>query len=1019
MDSDVDNKSLVETPETVPGSVPAGDIAAGTVIADNFQVIQFVGHGATSNVWKAKQLSLERPVAIKILKRQLATSTEDYKRIRNEALSLRQLSHPNILAVYGMGEWNERFFLAVDFVDGKTLQQELAQVGPLPVERCLSIAQQCLAALAHAHEHGIVHRDIKPGNIMLTREPATGREVVKLVDFGIAKFFEQQLDAQITGSTEIIRGSPYYMSPEQCMGRKLDQRSDIYSFACVMHEMLCGKPPFDAETAVATMMMHASEPFPLIDRQLKVPSAVQVAILRAAAKDQTERLQSAQEFIDALNDTTSGIVAPGQPALTRRRPQWRGYAIAGALSFVAAAGLCAAVFHHLEATDEDQYSRMSRAVASGQINIDEEIKRIRSLSNKNLAARHYIDLIDVVSKLNEPQFGPKLSQVALSAAEYMSQVPGSEERLSMRSHIEILQTRIRLVEKSLPPEDIETFTAIHELDLMLSAYMGIADGRSIEKDRPLELGRLGYSRTGTDADHALKLMTLALAWSCATHNQAAIGFNCRFLGSYYLNQGKLEEADKYIAQAVAESPPNSHVLSSALFLAAIRAQQTHDLLKAKRYYEQGLAALKNAPFFDVTILQEAANNGSVAATTLGTKEQRYQILRESMHSLPPGAQPDSYGDFSNMLADAYYQNQDLPSAVQALDEGIALVKSHANASSWRTPVGRLEIHKADILRSDHRWKEAWVVAESARKNLQFADGLDNYNFGLIDSIEASCQMQLHQPAEARKTLQRALDRAKQVQDLGLRTNLLASMAARCSQNSLRAEAIPIFEAVTESRGATVEIRLQAYREMSDNLRDMGKFVQSRAACLAGQKLQMQHIRPADAAEVECFWEHKLAELEQAAGNFHLAAQHMVRSIELWRQVDPATKDKSTLADKLAMLGIFLLEDKRPEEAQRVVDESWKLTLAFPRSSAKANAMPLSINQIWVYQRIAHYYVLKNDWRKALSIDDSIKEYYRIPSYRTNMYFNGLIYISLLQRDGRTAEADALQKFYHEAGIAAR
>ncbi len=447
----------------------------GTIIGGQFELIEFIGEGASSNVWKARQCFLDRSVAIKMLKRRLLHNAEDYRRIRNEARSLRRLAHSNIPRVYALGEWHESFFIVVDFIDGHTLQDELNENKPLSVERSLFIAAECLEALGHAHAQGIVHRDIKPSNIMLTRD-SNGRELVKLVDFGIAKDFDLSQSGKVTSTQTVpICGSPYYMSPEQCTGRKVDQRTDIYSFACVLHAMLASHPPFDGESALAVMMKHTSEPFPLIDDRLAVPPGVQSAILRAAVKDRDLRLQTAQEFIDALNDTVDQVHLPALQASSAKRRLQKGY-FSTALSTVLAVGVVATCADRLLwCSTEDQYKRLSEDLVTRRVDVSSEIERLEGMPDKNAAARLYVDLIDATAKLDEQAGGTRLDQVCLSAARFMRQIPGVQERLDLRGRIEQVLQTMQQQQLELPADALTMPAELSGLRADLTGLLCAAD----------------------------------------------------------------------------------------------------------------------------------------------------------------------------------------------------------------------------------------------------------------------------------------------------------------------------------------------------------------------------------------------------------------------------------------------------------------------------------------------------------------------------------------------------------------
>lgn len=250
------------------------------------------------SVYRAQQVHLDRAVAIKVLRRHSAKDPVIVQRFRQEARTLSLLSHPNIVSCYGFGIDKQHCFLVMDLVEGTTLREEVEVRGPLSPERFRHVFAQVLSALQHAHEQGVIHRDLKPDNIMLVSDD-TGSDIVKLVDFGIAK-----TDAAASGTeqgltkTGAFLGSPLYISPEQCSGHAPDARSDLYSVGCVMYFSCCGKAPFESDNVVEVLRHHlADDPEPL-------PAAIRGAtanlISRAMSKDPQDRFACAEDMSAAL-----------------------------------------------------------------------------------------------------------------------------------------------------------------------------------------------------------------------------------------------------------------------------------------------------------------------------------------------------------------------------------------------------------------------------------------------------------------------------------------------------------------------------------------------------------------------------------------------------------------------------------------------------------------------------------------------------------------------------------------------
>src|SRR5436309_11457584 len=250
-----------------------------------------------ADVYLAEDQELGRRVAIKILNGRHANDDQFIERFRREAKNAAALNHPNIVSIYDRGEAEDTYYIAMEYLDGRTLKELVVGRGPAPVNVAVEYARQILSALRFAHRHGIVHRDIKPHNVLVDRE---GR--VKVTDFGIARAGTSQM----TEAGSIV-GTAQYLSPEQARGGEVDQRSDLYSLGIVLYELLTGKTPFEGDTPVEIAMKHLSTP-PQPPSKLRpdIPPELDMVVLRALAKDPDDRYQSADEMEADLERVARG-----------------------------------------------------------------------------------------------------------------------------------------------------------------------------------------------------------------------------------------------------------------------------------------------------------------------------------------------------------------------------------------------------------------------------------------------------------------------------------------------------------------------------------------------------------------------------------------------------------------------------------------------------------------------------------------------------------------------------------------
>jgi eukaryotic-like serine/threonine-protein kinase len=276
-------------------------VETGTVIDGRYKVLSRIGSGGMADVYLAQDELLGRRVAVKLLQHRFAEDQEFVERFKREASSAAGLSHPNVVAVFDRGEWDGTYYIAMEYLPGRSLKSVVREHGPLSPQDSIDIVMQIVLALRFAHRRGIIHRDIKPHNVILDEE---GR--AKVTDFGIARAGAS--DMTLTGS---IMGTAQYLSPEQAQGHAVSESSDLYAVGVVLYELLTGSVPFEGESAVTIALMQVSaEPTPPSVRNPAVGPELDVVVMRALAKDRAQRYASADELIAALQQARAGIV-PG------------------------------------------------------------------------------------------------------------------------------------------------------------------------------------------------------------------------------------------------------------------------------------------------------------------------------------------------------------------------------------------------------------------------------------------------------------------------------------------------------------------------------------------------------------------------------------------------------------------------------------------------------------------------------------------------------------------------------------
>src|SRR3954454_5413575 len=335
-----------------PARATPASAMIGELVADRYELLEVVGTGGMSTVYCALDTLLERHVALKVLHPHYGGDEEYVERFRREARSVAQLSHPNVVTVIDRGNSDGQQYIVFEYVDGESLKELVDRTGPLPCRRAIELALQIAEALAFAHQHGLVHRDVKPQNVLITQDGDA-----KVTDFGIARSLDVEHGVTQTGT---VLGTSNYLSPEQARGQTVSPATDVYSLGVVLYEMLTGEVPFPGENFVAVAMKHINdEPPSLLEKRHDVPMRLAGAVDRALAKDPAHRFPSMDVFAVELRACLAELAAPDaertfiapSPVLRaspphrarapRRRSRWPLYVF---LLLVAAAAIAAGIY---------------------------------------------------------------------------------------------------------------------------------------------------------------------------------------------------------------------------------------------------------------------------------------------------------------------------------------------------------------------------------------------------------------------------------------------------------------------------------------------------------------------------------------------------------------------------------------------------------------------------------------------------------------------------------------------------
>lgn len=489
----------------------------GDLIDDRYQIQEMVGKGGMCTVYKAQALLLNRAVAIKVLNPTFTKDEASIQRFQREATAVATLDHPNVIRAYGYGMIGELPYMAIEFLEGRSLSQAIKEDGPFQSFRFDGIIKQVLAGLKNAHANGIIHRDLKPSNIMLVGPP--GSEQAKIVDFGIARILpESGKEIQKLTQTGEIFGTIAYMSPEQCTADGVDARSDIYAIGCIMYEMLTGMPAFSAGSSYALLAKQMSD-YPAENPALGDYHGI---IFKCLTKDPAQRPQTVAELLNCLSDpkrTTTTVVRP------RKRAKNRSALVIAALGLFTAAAV--GVFFAFgntgsSASNPDptieklSYTEVMDRFMHHRVSDKQDAEHCAMRAYKLAQNRPPKDVANseaaVIMALHNSQkdsecdeFGSKcVDRIERSADQYMAQQSltalGSARNQLGRYNEAIQVLNLALPLSKYPQDRVDTTCALSR------AYLELDDHRALDVIMQLRTGEPDFKRDQTSValEHVLK-----------------------------------------------------------------------------------------------------------------------------------------------------------------------------------------------------------------------------------------------------------------------------------------------------------------------------------------------------------------------------------------------------------------------------------------------------------------------------------------------------------------------------------
>ncbi len=532
----------------------------GSILDDRYEIISQLGAGSATVVYKARHQFMNRLVAIKVLQ---ADSNGDrdtlIRRFKREARAVSTLDHPNIVAYHDFGVLDDgRPYLVMDLVEGETLSDAIAKQGHLPAEKVSKIFRQAATALLHAHQHGIIHRDVKPDSIVLQGKPDD--QDVKIVDFGVA-WMDSPDAAQSyqLSSSGNITGSPSYMSPEQCLGRLADARSDVYSLGCVMYEALVGKPPFAGSSPLEIVEKQVKErlkPPKEINPAVQIPEYLQTVLFTATEKDPAKRYQSMSEFCSAIETSPKRSVA-GQ---TKSKHLFDAVRKNSALLCLLLMLIFTPLFLLFWSRSGEATVLLSRmkllyaSVSGGPVdaNLKEEISKLSILQEENKQLHEAAMTAEMLVECYDREglrYAPAKLDAQLRVAELLEMA--GKHRESQAQYCQVKDNAEAGLEKESKRPKLDARAKVELLIRLLNALPHCPEPDKSQWDLALQqtIGLYGLL-SNSEQQLVYEKQLLELRRKEAANDRAALGEACHQLAQTYAARSDKESAYSYFRQAL-------------------------------------------------------------------------------------------------------------------------------------------------------------------------------------------------------------------------------------------------------------------------------------------------------------------------------------------------------------------------------------------------------------------------------------------------------------------------------------